>query len=163
MKLFPAIHCNLFLFLKKKRKRISVAIWARANVFKRTKFLKMKYYFFILLFIFFSSCKNEPSKPQDENQVASVPTVEKGLILFQENNCAACHQPDQKVIGPSLQEIANLYKKENGSIVSFLKEEADPIVDPKMYESMKINLQITKNMSDEELESLELYFLSHSK
>ncbi|WP_396191121.1 c-type cytochrome [Flavobacterium sp.] len=123
----------------------------------------MKYYYFILLIIFFSSCKNEPSKPQDENQVASVPTVEKGLILFQENNCAACHQPDQKVIGPSMQEIATIYKKENGSIVSFLKEEADPIVDPKMYESMKINLQITKNMSDEELESLELYFLSHSK
>jgi cytochrome c len=62
-----------------------------------------------------------------------------------------------------LKEIANLYKKENGSIVSFLKEEADPIVDPNMYESMKINLQITKMMTDEELQSLELYLLSHSK
>lgn len=123
----------------------------------------MKIKLILLLVFALVSCKNEPSKPQDENQVASVPTVEKGLILFQENNCAACHQPDQKVIGPSMQEIATIYKKENGSIVSFLKEEADPIVDPKMYESMKINLQITKNMSDEELQSLELYFLSHSK
>lgn len=123
----------------------------------------MKIKLILLLVFALVSCKNEPSKPQDENQVVSVPTVEKGLILFQENNCAACHQPDQKVIGPSLQEIANLYKKENGSIVSFLKEETDPIVDPKMYESMKINLQITKTMTDEELESLELYFLSHSK
>jgi cytochrome c len=123
----------------------------------------MKIKLILLLVFALVSCKNEPSKPQDENQVASVPTVEKGLILFQENNCAACHQPDQKVIGPSLQEIANLYKKENGSIVSFLREEADAIVDPKMYESMKINLQITKTMTDEELESLELYFLSHSK
>lgn len=123
----------------------------------------MKIKLILLLAFALVSCKNEPSKPQDENQVESVPTVEKGLILFQENNCAACHQPDQKVIGPSMQEIATIYKKENGSIVSFLKEEADPIVDPKMYESMKINLQITKNMTAEELESLELYFLSHSK
>ncbi len=113
---------------------------------------------FLLLF----SCNKQETK-QSESEIPEIATVEKGLVLFQENNCAACHQPDQKVIGPSMQEIATIYKKENGSIVSFLKEEADAIVDPKMYESMKINLQITKNMTDEELESLELYFLSHSK
>jgi cytochrome c len=119
----------------------------------------------ILLFLafVFVSCKNEPNNPQEENQVAQVPTIEKGLVLFQENNCASCHQPNQKVIGPSLQQIATLYKKENASIVSFLKEEADPIVDSNSYESMKINLQVTKMMTDEELQSLELYLLSHSK
>jgi cytochrome c len=117
----------------------------------------------LLLVFVFVSCKNETNKPQEENQEAQVPTIENGLVLFQENNCASCHQPDQKVIGPSLKEIATLYKKENGSIVSFLKEEADPIVDPNMYESMKINLQVTKMMTDEELQSLELYLLSHSK
>jgi cytochrome c len=111
----------------------------------------------------FVSCKNEPNNPQEENQVAQVPTIEKGLVLFQENNCASCHQPDQKVIGPSLKEIATLYKKENGSIVSFLKEEADPIVNPNMYESMKINLQVTKMMTDEELQSLEQYIYSQVK
>ena len=124
--------------------------------------MKIKILLLLLVFVFVS-CKNEPNNPQEENQEAQVPTIEKGLVLFQENNCASCHQPDQKVIGPSLQEIANLYKKENGSIVSFLKEEADPIVDPNMYESMKINLQVTKMMTDDELQSLELYLLSHSK
>lgn len=123
---------------------------------------KMKKTLIIFMFLLLFSCKKQETK-QSESEIPEIASVEKGLILFQENNCAACHQPDQKVIGPSMQEIANIYKKENGSIVSFLKEEADPIVDPKMYESMKINLQITKNMSDEELESLELYFLSHSK
>lgn len=124
--------------------------------------MKIKILLFLLVFVFVS-CKNGTNKPQEENQGAQVPTIEKGLVLFQENNCASCHQPDQKVIGPSLKEIANLYKKENGSIVSFLKEEADPIVDPNMYESMKINLQLTKMMTDDELQSLELYLLSHSK
>jgi cytochrome c len=124
--------------------------------------MKIKILLLLLVFVFVS-CKNEPNKSQEENQVAQVPTIENGLVLFQENNCASCHQPDQKVIGPSLQEIATLYNKEKGSIVSFLKEEADPIVDPNMYESMKINLQVTKMMTDEELQSLELYLLSHSK
>jgi cytochrome c len=111
----------------------------------------------------FVSCKKESNKSIDENQAAQIPTKEKGLVLFQENNCASCHQPNQKVIGPSLQEIATLYKKEKTSIVSFLKQEADPIVDPNMYETMKINLQVTKMMTDKELQSLELYLLSHSK
>lgn len=123
----------------------------------------MKIKILLLLVFVFVSCKNEPNNPQEENQVAQVPTIEKGLVLFQENNCASCHQPDQKVIGPSLKEIATLYKKENGSIVSFLKEEADPIVDPNMYESMKINLQVTKMMTDEELQSLEQYIYSQVK
>ena len=123
----------------------------------------MKIKILLLLVFVFVSCKNEPNNPQEENQVAQVPTIEKGLVLFQENNCASCHQPDQKVIGPSLQEIATLYKKENGSIVSFLKEEADPIVDPNMYESMKINLQVTKMMTDDELQSLEQYIYSQVK
>jgi cytochrome c len=123
----------------------------------------MKINILLLLVFVLVSCKKESGKSQEENQVPAVPTIEKGLVLFQENNCAACHQPDQKVIGPSLQEIAIIYKKEKGNIVSFLKEEADPIVDPKMYESMKINLQVTKMMTDEELQSLELYLLSHSK
>ena len=123
----------------------------------------MKINILLLILFVFVSCKNEPNKPSEENQVAEVPTLDKGLVLFQENNCAACHQPDKKVIGPSLQEIATIYKKQNGNLVAFLKEEAEPIVDPAMYESMKINLQVTKMMTDEELQSLELYLLSHSK
>jgi cytochrome c len=118
--------------------------------------------FFIL--IGFLSCKNEEKKSDNTTQnLAAVATLEKGEALFQENNCASCHQPDQKIVGPSMQEIAKIYKEENGNMVAFLKEEAEPIVDPKMYESMKINLQITKTMTDKELQSLELYLLSHSK
>jgi cytochrome c len=123
----------------------------------------MKINILLLLVFVFVSCRNEPNKPLEENQVSKVPTIENGLVLFEENNCASCHRIDQKVIGPSLQEIAAIYKKEKGNLVAFLKEEAEPIVDPAMYESMKINLQVTKMMTDEELQSLELYLLSHSK
>lgn len=121
--------------------------------------------YFILVLVFLASCSNKKEKENFGKQEAipQVATLEKGETLFQENNCTACHKIDQKVVGPSLQDVAKIYKEKSASLVSFLKEEAAPIVDPKMYESMRINLQITKTMTDEELQSLELYILSHSK
>ena len=80
-----------------------------------------------------------------------------------EGNCIACHQTEQTIIGPSLQEIAKIYKEKNASIVSFLKEESEPIVDPSKYEIMKTNFAITKTMSDAELKAIEAYIYSHLK
>lgn len=121
----------------------------------------MKKLIVIALFATLFSCQKEEKKQADV--AAEVATVERGEALFIENNCTACHQPDQKVVGPSLQETAKIYKEQKGNMVAFLKEEAPPIVDESMYESMKINLQLTKMMTDEELQSLEMYILSHSK
>jgi cytochrome c len=67
------------------------------------------------------------------------------------------HQVDQKVIGPSVQDIASIYKAKNGNIIAFLVEDAAPIVDPSQYEVMKTNFVITKAMSQEELKGLEAY------
>ena len=150
-----------FYFLKKKIKRIFTSIWARETVFKRTKFLKMKNLFYIIILIFITSCKNKEDKNQSEKP--KIASVENGKLLFEENNCVACHQLNQKIVGPSLQDIAKIYKAQNGNLVSFLKEGADPIVDPSMYETMKINLQVTKNMTDNELKSVQLFISSNSK
>ncbi len=117
----------------------------------------------VLILISFTifSCKNEAQKP--ENSIPAMASLEKGQQLFQENNCAACHQTNQKVIGPSLKQIAKIYKKQNTSLKNFLKAESEPIIDPLQYETMKINLDITKGMTDEELNSLEIYIYSFSK
>jgi len=50
-----------------------------------------------------------------------------------------------------------------GSIVAFLQEQSDPIVDPSQYEVMKTNFSITKSMSETELKALEEYILGFSK
>ncbi len=123
--------------------------------------MKNIFYFLILTFLIIS-CDKKESK-SDNSNVAEVATVEKGEALFTENNCIACHKVDQKIIGPSLQETAKIYKEQKGNLVAFLKEEAEPIVNPALYETMKINLQITKTMSNQDLQSLELYILSHAK
>lgn len=118
----------------------------------------------ILVLAFVVSCKSKEEK--ENNPVDETATNEKisGQDLFEnEGNCIACHKPDQKIIGPSLQEIAKIYKEKKGNIVLFLKEEADPIVDPSQYEIMKTNFAITKTMSDEQLKALEDYIYSFSK
>jgi cytochrome c len=66
-------------------------------------------------------------------------------------------------VGPSVQDIAKIYKAQNGDIVSFLKDDAKPIVDPSQYEVMKTNFALTKAMSDEELNGLEAYMYSDFK
>lgn len=124
-----------------------------------------KYIPIIFLVILLHSCsqqqKKEPLYPNTET--AQTPAQLGEQIFNGKGSCVACHQPDQKIIGPSITEIAKIYKSQNGDIVSFLKGEGKPIVDPSQYEVMKSNFAITKNMSDAELEALEAYIYSHLK
>lgn len=116
----------------------------------------------IFAFILLISCNNK-----DEKTPISVDKTEtkiSGKELFEgEGNCIACHQAEQKIIGPSIKEIASIYKAKNASIVLFLKEESEPIVDPSQYEIMKTNFTITKGMSDDQLKALEDYIYTFSK
>jgi cytochrome c len=122
----------------------------------------MKNTVFLILFFLIFSCQNKEEKtPISVDKTA---TKISGQELFEgEGNCIACHQAEQKIIGPSIQEIATIYKDKNASIVLFLKEESEPIVDPSQYEIMKTNFTITKGMSDEELKALEDYIYTFSK
>ena len=115
----------------------------------------------IILFCLFS-CKSKEDK--SETFVDETATKISGQELFEgEGNCIACHKSDQKIIGPSLQEIAKIYKDNKASIVLFLQEKSEPIIDPSQYEIMKTNFAITKSMSEEELKALEDYIFSFSK
>lgn len=133
----------------------------------------MKKLFFLLVSMVFISCgekKSEPfGKSTDENLTEPLAvTADESLKLGEDlfngvGLCKACHLPDKKVIGPSIIDLATIYKEKNGNIVEFLKENAEPIVDPTQYEVMKTNFAITKSMSDEELKALETYIYSYLK
>jgi cytochrome c len=108
-------------------------------------------------------CNNRKNQADfGKNAISEAATPEDlGKELFEgRGNCYACHKPDQKIIAPSIIEIASIYKKNNGDMVSFLKGNAEPIVDPSQYEVMKTNFSITKTMSQEELEALTAYMYS---
>ncbi len=112
-----------------------------------------------MLLIF--SCKKEETKEPLYPEIAQTP-IELGKEIFEgKGNCFACHQAEQKVIGPSIKDISKIYKARKGDIISFLKEESKPIIDPSQYEVMRANFAITKTMSAEELKAIEAYILSH--
>ena len=126
----------------------------------------MKPLYLIITAILLISCTK--GKKQKEETVsyeseAQTPT-DQGKELFNgTGNCFACHKEDQKIIAPSLVEIATIYKKQKADMVQFLKGKGEPIVDPSQYETMKTNFAITQNMSDEELKALEAYVMTFAK
>jgi cytochrome c len=122
----------------------------------------MKNVVFALVMLLLYSCKKESSEViQNKLETVKTPT-ELGQELFEgKGNCVACHLVDQKVIGPSIQDIAKIYKAKNANIVDFLKNDAKPIVDPSQYEVMKTNFVITKAMTEQELKAIEAYIYSN--
>lgn len=106
------------------------------------------------------ACKKETKEITLKKQT---PT-ELGREIFEDKaGCATCHLPNQKVVGPSIHEIATIYKDKNASIATFLKGHSDPIVDPSQFDVMKANFAITEIMSDEELQAIEVYMHSFLK
>jgi cytochrome c len=115
---------------------------------------------FSLLVLLFS-CKKENKKEQLYPEIAQNP-IELGQEIFEgKGNCSACHLVDQKVIGPSVQDMSKIYKAKKGNIIDFLIHDAKPIIDPEQYEVMKTNFVITKAMSNEELKAIEAYIYSN--
>ncbi|MGE6352412.1 c-type cytochrome [Flavobacterium sp. NPDC079362] len=131
----------------------------------------MKKVLFLSAVLALASCKKEATEHPVENGTenyteghsaeAKTPEALGKQIFEGQGNCASCHQADQKIIGPSIKEIAKIYKDKKGDIVTFLKGNADPIVDPDQFAVMKTNFPITKAMSDEELKAIESYIYSH--
>lgn len=124
--------------------------------------------------LFFVSCgENKKEEIKKEVETTVEPAVENaksssdylvlGEKLFTEKTCITCHQPDAKVIGPSIKDINKKYAETNGNIVAFLKGETPAIVDtdPGQVAIMKANLDgFVKNLTNEELAALAVYMSS---
>jgi len=135
----------------------------------------MKKTIFLIAVLAFISCKKDNQEPfgkstentetYSEGESAETKTPEElGKSIFEgKGNCTSCHQVDQKVIGPSIKEIAKIYKDKNADIVTFLKGNGEPIVDPSQFAVMKTNFPVTQAMSDEELKAIETYIYSNLK
>ena len=126
----------------------------------------MKKIVFFLSVLTFLSCKKESKESfeKPETTAEAQKPEDLGAAIFEgKGACIACHKPDEKLVGPSLHDIAKIYKDKNGDMVSFLKSEAEPIVDPTQFEVMKPNLELTKTFSEEELKALEVYVYSTLK
>jgi cytochrome c len=134
----------------------------------------MKRIAFILFLFLTIACKKESQEPfgkqeesttnteYSEGMPATTQTPEQlGESIYNgKGTCVSCHKADEKSIGPSLKEIAKIYKEKNASLVAFLKGESDAIVDPSQFAVMQANLALTKTLTDEELQGIEAYINS---
>lgn len=131
----------------------------------------MKVYFKLLLTLSIGisiiSCGEKKETDAMENPIEQTETSvnqtpkELGEELFEgKGMCATCHQADVKTVGPSIKDIAKIYKEKGASIAEFINDKGEPLVDPSQYEIMKANFVITKAMSADERKALEIYMMS---
>lgn len=124
--------------------------------------------FFVLALAGTTGCGG---KNEDQNKgkattkkSGAYPLADKGKEIFEgKGTCNNCHKLDVKLVGPSIQEIAKIYKMNKISIAKFLTGTEEPVIDPAQYEVMKINFEITKNFTDEERLAVEEYIFSQGK
>ena len=96
---------------------------------------------------------------QQETSINQTPKA-LGKELFEgKGMCTTCHKADIKTVGPSIKDIAKIYRENGASIADFINEKGEPLVDPSQYEIMKANFVITKAMSAEERKALEIYMM----
>jgi cytochrome c len=132
--------------------------------------MKVDFKFLLIVSIVFSfiSCSKKTETETKENPFVSTETETSvltpealGKELFEgKGMCATCHKTDVATSGPSIKDISKIYTDKKASISLFLQGESDPIVDPSQYEIMKANLEITKAMTEAEVQALETYMLS---
>ena len=124
--------------------------------------------FFVLALAGSTGCGG---KNEDQNKgkattkkSGAYPLADKGKEIFDgKGTCSNCHKLDVKLVGPSIQEMAKIYKMNKISIAKFLTGTEEPVIDPEQYEVMKINFELTKNFTDEERLALEQYIFSQGK
>ncbi len=117
--------------------------------------------------LLFASCQSE-KKEKEEIKIGTkkkeISAFDTGKNIFNgKGKCYTCHKIDQKSIGPGVVEIMKIYKEKNADLIAFLKQEAEPIVDPETYAVMKTNFAIIKTFSEDELKALEVYMTQVSK
>ncbi len=93
--------------------------------------------------------------------MVSVSMAADGKAIFQSKGCSSCHNPTVETVGPPLKKIAEAYKGKEEDLIKFLKGHGKAIVEPSKFPIMMSQLNVTKQLSDEELKALAEFILSH--
>lgn len=76
---------------------------------------------------------------------------DQGEILFNQN-CAVCHQPDSRLVGPSVSEIIPLYRDDKDTLIAWIKK-------PERKREDYPPMPAFPQLKDEELEQIATYLL----
>ncbi len=93
----------------------------------------------------------------------SAQDTNNGKALFEANGCAVCHKPDMDAMGPSLRTIANAYAGREVDMLSYLKGDRAPIVDPARASIMEPQLVKLRTMFEEDLHAISTYLIDSNR
>lgn len=117
---------------------------------------------YIALILLLSSCnqKNKKNKEQVSTEIdsydTSEPTIQRGMVLFNQQ-CASCHNFNERVIGPSLAGVTSNVSKE--WLIDFIQNPQKVIESgderaTELYEKYKIYMPSFESIKEQELEEL---------
>ncbi len=83
--------------------------------------------------------------------------------VFNSLNCGICHKADTGKAFPSLIEITKAYNGDKEKLIKYFQGKSDPIINVEKAKSMEKYIEKTKALSEEELNSLVEFILSHEE
>jgi len=119
---------------------------------------KTVYFSLAILLIVLASSFKLPGINQDNASFLNSVDID-GKAIFNANGCVACHNLTVKTVGPSVAEIAKVYKNKKEDLMKFLIGEKEAIIDPALYPIMKPQLSTIKNMNNAKKNALIDYML----
>lgn len=93
------------------------------------------------------------------NAAAQDALSQKGKAFFERNGCDLCHKSDMDTIGPSLRTISTAYAGKETSLITYLRGQGAPIVDPARASVMNPQLVKIRTLFEEDLHSISTYIL----
>jgi len=87
----------------------------------------------------------------------------EGQTIFEAKGCAMCHKKDMDTIGPSLVNIANVYAGKETDLLSYLKGQGTPIVDPARAPVMNPQLVKIRTLFEEDLHAITTYIIRSNR
>jgi cytochrome c len=91
---------------------------------------------------------------------AQSPISQNGQDIFESKGCVLCHKQDMDTVGPSLQKIATAYLGKEASLLSYLRGQGTPIVEPARAPVMNPQLVKIRALFDEDMKALATYIIS---
>lgn len=84
----------------------------------------------------------------------------RGKEIFEAKGCVVCHKSDMDTIGPSLKTIARAYLGKEMDLVSYLRGQGAPIVEPARAPVMNPQLVKIRTLFDPDMQAVATYIIS---
>jgi cytochrome c len=87
----------------------------------------------------------------------------EGEGLFESKGCVLCHKKDDDTIGPSLRTIATVYAGREMELLTYLKGQSAPIVDPARASVMNPQLVKIRTLFEEDLHAISMHIINSNR